>query len=57
MTDCNYVQNYVSIVKCTGNKSEQKKQGPFTLTINTEKTKLVRYLLHLWVQIEGKDCN
>ena len=33
-TDCNYAQNYVSIVKCTGSKSEQKKQGPFTLTHN-----------------------
>ena len=39
------------------NLSRKNKVPLHSHTINTEKTKLVRYLLHLWVQIEGKDCN
>ena len=33
---------------------KRKKRGFFFFTVQTEKMSLVRYLLHLWVQIEGR---
>ena len=38
------------------NPSEKKKQVS-QFTVRTEKTRLVRYLGYLWVQIKGEDFN
>ena len=51
---CKFSQEHNMSEQARTLKYKKKKQGSINLQHGEKETRLVRYLLYLWVQIEGK---